>query len=306
MNSQESNAQEKIFIFGCGSKSMRALPALALHYDVIGFIDSGVVQNNQHFLGKPLISPSMLTNYTFDLIVIASSFDNEIKSLLEKNNVHNFTTLECLPNIDKSAENYHRHFGDTQERVLGTTKQLEQRHLEGTKLLTNRVELLKKLPKNMKCVELGVANGDFSRQIITHLQPSFLALVDLWDSDRYSEKMYQAVSEHFKNEPCCDVKIYRTSSIDACQQFEDGSLDFVYIDTTHSYSTTKSELQLYSKKLKPGGILAGHDFSQGNWSKRSRYGVIEAVYDFCIESNWRLDYLTMDINERQSFALLRN
>ena len=66
-----------------------------------------------------------------------------------------------------------------------------------------------------------------------------------------------------------------------------------------------AELLAYAPKLKPGGIMAGHDYSMGNWVKGFRYGVIEAVHEFCVEHDWELRYLTVQRLERPSFAISR-
>ena len=57
--------------------------------------------------------------------------------------------------------------------------------------------------------------------------------------------------------------------------------------------------------MKEDGIIAGHDYMMGNWLKTLRYGVIEAVHQFCIEDNWQLIYLTADQTENLSFAIKR-
>ena len=38
------------------------------------------------------------------------------------------------------------------------------------------------------------------------------------------------------------------------------SLDFIYLDGAHDYENVKLELPLYFKKVRPGGVLAGHDY----------------------------------------------
>lgn len=40
----------------------------------------------------------------------------------------------------------------------------------------------------------------------------------------------------------------------------DDSLDFVYIDGNHSYSSVREDILLYYPKLKRGGLLSGHDY----------------------------------------------
>jgi hypothetical protein len=55
----------------------------------------------------------------------------------------------------------------------------------------------------------------------------------------------------------------------AATHFEDNSLDWVFIDATHTYDAVISDIQVWAPKIKHAGVLSGHDF--GN------YGVTDAV-----------------------------
>lgn len=55
------------------------------------------------------------------------------------------------------------------------------------------------------------------------------------------------------------IKI-RKSSIEAAKDFEDESLDVVYIDAEHDETSVRSDIQTWKPKVKKGGILSGHDF----------------------------------------------
>ncbi len=55
------------------------------------------------------------------------------------------------------------------------------------------------------------------------------------------------------------TKIKLTSE-EAADQFEDDSLDMVYIDADHSYQEAIADCRAWYPKVKPGGIFAGHDF----------------------------------------------
>uniref|UniRef100_A0A6M3IQB5 Putative methyltransferase n=1 Tax=viral metagenome TaxID=1070528 RepID=A0A6M3IQB5_9ZZZZ len=57
-----------------------------------------------------------------------------------------------------------------------------------------------------------------------------------------------------------DCTIIRKTSMDALSDFKDGSLDFVYIDGDHEFSHIAADLVEWSKKVKPGGIVSGHDY----------------------------------------------
>lgn len=185
-------------------------------------------------------------------------------------------------------------------------RELSLQHMQNCKLLLNRDQLLKELPHQGIVAELGVNEGEFTSRILSICRPRMLHLVDTWSSERYHDGLYQAVLEKF--EPHISqhqVTLSRNLSTDAAVQFEDRYFDWVYIDTSHSYETTRDELLSYAPKVKHGGLLTGHDYSQGNWVSGIRYGVIEAVHEFCVEHDWELVFLTLDPIERQSFAIKR-
>jgi len=45
------------------------------------------------------------------------------------------------------------------------------------------------------------------------------------------------------------------------QSYEDESLDFVFVDAQHTYDDTVQILRAFVPKLRRGGVLAGHDYS---------------------------------------------
>ena len=186
---------------------------------------------------------------------------------------------------------------------------LSERHVENCKLVLNRSSLLNELVPSVErgvVAELGVNCGDFSCRIIETLNPSKLHLVDVWNSERYHDGLFKSVTTRFERLISEErVEIHRKLSVDASKDFSDNYFDLVYIDTDHTYSTTKRELLKYASKIKSKGVIAGHDYSMGNWIRSYRYGVIEAVHEFCVENNWELIFLTAEPLESQSFAIRR-
>lgn len=199
---------------------------------------------------------------------------------------------------------------DTKERAacVGAIPQvrLQEKHMRNCELLLNRSKLLTKLPRWATVAEIGVDRGDFSEQIVEIAQPQTLHLVDLWNTDRYHDGLFESTKTRFA--ALIDagrVRIHRHHSIRAAAEFADQYFDWVYVDTDHSYETTARELRAYAAKVKPEGLIAGHDYTMGNWISGYRYGVIEALHEFCVEQNWEFVYLTMDPFESQSFAIRR-
>lgn len=184
--------------------------------------------------------------------------------------------------------------------------ELQPRHLNGCVLLADRDLLLQALPRGGVVAELGVDQGGFSQKILELNQPSKLHLIDLWGTGRYSQEKADAVASRFADEISeGKVNIHRGYSTEMLESFEDGSLDWIYIDTSHRYETTKQELAIAARKVKAGGFMCGHDFTIGNWPDYIRYGVIEAVHEFCVQHDWRLAYLTHETNRVLSFAITK-
>ena len=55
------------------------------------------------------------------------------------------------------------------------------------------------------------------------------------------------------------IKI-KKSSIEASKDFQDQTLDFVYIDAFHSYEAVTEDITAWKPKIKSNGIIAGHDY----------------------------------------------
>ncbi len=177
-------------------------------------------------------------------------------------------------------------------------------HLKNLVSLTDRIELLKKLPKNSVVAEIGVNEGDFSEKILSLCHPKKLILIDIWASIRYHSGLFDKVKSRFaKQIRDQQVEIIRDLSFGAIAQCPDQYFDWVYLDTDHTLATTRRELELLRPKMKPGGIIAGHDYIMGNWNAGYRYGVMEAVHEFCLIYNWEMIFLTHELNDHPSFAI---
>jgi len=66
-------------------------------------------------------------------------------------------------------------------------------------------------------------------------------------------------------------RVLRMSSLDAVEQFEDRSLDFVFIDADHSYEGCKADIEDWLPKMKRDGVICGHDYGE------QFPGVVQAV-----------------------------
>jgi len=163
-------------------------------------------------------------------------------------------------------------------------------------LPTSRDFILQIFPKSSVGVEIGVNDGDFSERIIEFVRPKKLHLIDPWkfendeiyrdapygkfkvEGQNMMDVKYENVRKKFKVETeDGSVMIHRGTSESVLTTFDDSYFDWAYIDGNHMYEFVKKDLELCSKKVKDGGIIAGDDYYEGGWSDG---GVKKAVDEF--------------------------
>lgn len=185
-------------------------------------------------------------------------------------------------------------------------QELDQSLLEDAKLVSDRLEMLRRFPKGGVVAEVGVAAGDFSAKILEICKPDTLHLIDPWGDDsiqNYSEKSYKNVLSRFEKEIASgQVKVHRAFSSEILPTFADDYLDWIYIDAGHDYQSVADELQLSTRIVKDAGLISGHDYIR--WvDPTTRYGVMEAVNEFAEKTGSPFMFLTNQFDKHDSFAL---
>lgn len=182
--------------------------------------------------------------------------------------------------------------------------------IANTQLLVDRIALLHRIPKNIVTCEIGDARGTYSRQIMRICQPKKHFLINSLNFSAASDDTdLNTVKEIFVNDIISGrLEIIQTDSISALMQLSDYSVDFIYIDTDHSYETTTKELSIAALKVKSDGFIAGHGYqAQGRYDFEQKqfikYGVIEAVHEFMVNAAYDLVYLTNEPDGHLSYVL---
>lgn len=117
-------------------------------------------------------------------------------------------------------------------------------------------------------VEIGVREGEYS-EILCQANPK----LKLYGIDPYiAHKGYR---DHIKNESFdayyetaktrlarYNYEFVRKFSMDALNDFENQSLDFIYIDGNHDFKNCADDITEWTKKIKYGGIISGHDYTK--------------------------------------------
>jgi hypothetical protein len=139
--------------------------------------------------------------------------------------------------------------------------------------------------------EIGVKQGKYSDELLSNWKGEELVSIDPWLSadpeeyvdrsnveqdefDRYYEQTRERLARFGSRST-----IWRTTSVEAAARVPDHSFDFVYIDARHDYESVKEDLEAWCAKVRPGGVLAGHDYVDGDLPQGEFY-VKSAVDEF--------------------------
>ena len=115
--------------------------------------------------------------------------------------------------------------------------------------------------------EVGVERGFFSKLICLSCPNFKLYSVDAWENyDEYGDYIGLDLPEIYKHAkerltPLKNCQMVKGYSMDVVKRFADESLDFVYIDANHGYKNVSEDIREWSRKVRKGGIIAGHDYN---------------------------------------------
>lgn len=127
--------------------------------------------------------------------------------------------------------------------------------------------------------EVGVESGRYSK-ILCEANPGVkLYCIDAWEAYRgyrdhvSQDKLDGLMADARARTAPYDVELIKGYSMDVVKQFEDNSLDFVYIDANHDFQNVTNDIVEWNKKVRKGGIIAGHDY------RRTKGGAVNHTVD---------------------------
>lgn len=113
--------------------------------------------------------------------------------------------------------------------------------------------------------EIGVDKGEFSEKLAA--VGLSLYAIDPWRtyknysisrSQKKLDSLYEKARQLLSPYPKCTI--LRKTSMEAVEDFKNNSLDFVYIDGNHTFRYIAEDLAEWTKKVRKGGIVSGHDY----------------------------------------------
>lgn len=127
-------------------------------------------------------------------------------------------------------------------------------------------------------VELGVQRAEYSYELLRRWKKAEeFVLVDLWRPQknytdfanlphvvqrRYKVEVAEKMLNLTKKGLLGKFTICRNYTIICATRFPKNYFDFIYIDARHDYKGVLQDLRHWWPKLKAGGIMAGHDYTE--------------------------------------------
>jgi len=134
-------------------------------------------------------------------------------------------------------------------------------------------------------VEIGTGEGANAESILRTLNMKTLYLIDPYEAYIDDGQLVNTYNNMFTltkerlSKFGDKTKFLLEKSNEVISIIPDG-LDFVYIDGNHSYEFVREDIYLYYPKVRPGGVLGGHDYLM--------FGVQKAVNELVKEKNLKL------------------
>lgn len=139
-------------------------------------------------------------------------------------------------------------------------------------------------------VEVGVFGGDLSKRLLRRRDLS-LDMVDSWEEaqpdggysrsgdfhaslDQNAQDAYMQRAMLITEFAASRRRVIRMRSVVAATHYKNESLDFVFLDADHSYEAVQADIAAWLPKVRPGGILCGHDYANEAYPL---WGVARAV-----------------------------
>lgn len=158
----------------------------------------------------------------------------------------------------------------------------------------NRYEIINFFDKkNLIGIELGVAEGNFSKKMMQSNKFKLFYGIDSYEEFQHNDLEYIKTKKKlsiYKN-----YKLIRKNFEEALLLFKDDYFDFIYIDGfAHTGNNGGKTFFDWFRKIKVGGIIAGDDF-HNDWPL-----VIESVNEFSSQLNSNINITNIIKDDKYS------
>jgi SAM-dependent methyltransferase len=175
---------------------------------------------------------------------------------------------------------------------------LSRIHLQNSRLVPRRKDILALMPKGGVCAEIGTQTGNFAKQILLSMQPAKLHIYDIdfmaFDHPYFQQAIRQGV-----------VELHQGDSASSLAKMPDRHFDFIYVDGDHAYEGAVRDLEQAERTIKADGWIVCNDYTIYSPLEKAKYGVYRAVNEFCWKHGFEIIYLGLHQWSYHDVALRR-
>ena len=102
-------------------------------------------------------------------------------------------------------------------------------------------------------IELGIGQGLLLSRLLN-------AGVNMIGVDLGLREDRRAKQETIARKHPSTCRMFWMATRDAADKVDNGWADFLFIDAAHSYRSVKEDIERWSRKVRPGGWIGGHDY----------------------------------------------
>lgn len=236
-------------------------------------------------------------NYKAEQIIIGSElYEKEIRKKLLDSGIFSEEKIvfidDWIVQYPEIEEGGYGGATDNESRLIQLMKEageIDNDLLKDAKVMANREEALKLLPKDMIAAEVGVAYGYFSEKILDVCCPKKFFAIDIfsdnvkgiWGNDGF-EKANMTHLEWYRTKFSEEiskgiVETRKGFSWECLAQFPDNYFDYLYLDAAHDYDSCRKDVEEVRRVVKPQGIIQFNDYIFYDYMGGSYYGVMPVV-----------------------------
>lgn len=185
---------------------------------------------------------------------------------------------------------------------------IPEQALKEAKIYESRYTMLNDIPKNQIFIEVGVAYGDFTKEIIEKCTPTKFIAVDHFGFESFPEIWGESPSVRFQGKTHEEYYKNRISNLQKENHFEylhlagnsaemvlrGPNFDIAYIDAGHSYEDVALDTKSVLTKLNPGGHIIFNDYIWRDTHNANIYGVVRVANKILAEGGFTVRGLALN------------
>lgn len=179
--------------------------------------------------------------------------------------------------------------------------------LRRCRVLPDRTDILRYLPRDIVFAEIGVALGDFTQKVLEHCEIAHFYGIDIFTLHHYPHTWEGRVGEilgdathrqHYESRFADRIAAGRMTVLEGdsatlLEMLPDRGVDVFYVDADHAYEAVRRELSVIRRKIAPGGLIILNDYTMFDQFRMVPYGVPRAAHEFMVEHGWEAVFLAL-------------